>query len=62
MTIEKRDVTFKSADNLCSGWLFLPQRANADKQKTKQQQNTQRLQLFLESSQFSLSLARLVVC
>jgi dipeptidyl aminopeptidase/acylaminoacyl peptidase len=31
MTIEKRDVTFKSADNLCSGWFFLPQRGNADK-------------------------------
>src|SRR5260370_12620683 len=30
MTIEKGDVTFKSADNLCSGWFFLPQRANAD--------------------------------
>src|SRR5260370_31185786 len=31
MTIEKRDVTFKSADNLCAGWFFLPQRANGDK-------------------------------
>src|SRR5712671_6213251 len=31
MTIEKRDVTFKSADNLCSGWFFLPQRRNTDK-------------------------------
>ena len=31
MTIEKRDVTFKSADNLCAGWFFLPQRANADR-------------------------------
>src|SRR5258706_14737564 len=31
MTIEKRDVTFKSADNLCVGWFFLPQRANADR-------------------------------
>ena len=31
MTIEKRDVTFKSAGNLCAGWFFLPQRANADK-------------------------------
>ena len=29
--IEKRDVTFKSADNLCAGWFFLPQRANTDK-------------------------------
>src|SRR2546430_16651243 len=31
MMIEKRDVTFKSADNLCAGWFFLPQRANAGK-------------------------------
>ena len=31
MAIEKRDVTFKSADNLCAGWFLLPQRANADK-------------------------------
>src|SRR6266446_6095134 len=31
MTIEKRDVTFKSADNLCVGWFFLPQRRNTDK-------------------------------
>jgi len=31
MTIEKRDVTFKSADNLCVGWFFLPQRGKADK-------------------------------
>jgi len=31
MTIEKRDVTFKRADNLCSGWFFLPQRGQADK-------------------------------
>ncbi len=30
MMIEKRDVTFESADNLCAGWFFLPQRANAD--------------------------------
>src|SRR5260370_5897883 len=30
MTIAKRDVTFKSVDNLWSGWFFLPQRANAD--------------------------------
>jgi uncharacterized protein len=27
MTIEKRDVTFKSADNLCVAWFFLPQGA-----------------------------------
>ena len=31
MTVEKRDVTFKSADNLCAGWFFRPQRGNADK-------------------------------
>jgi len=35
MTIEKRDVTFKSADNLCAGWFFLPQRANAVSSKVK---------------------------
>jgi fermentation-respiration switch protein FrsA (DUF1100 family) len=29
MTIEKRDVAFKSADNLCVAWFFLPQRAAA---------------------------------
>ena len=31
MTIEKRDVTFKSVDNLCADWFFLPQRLGADK-------------------------------
>src|SRR5260221_6786281 len=31
MTIEKRAVAFQSAVNLCVGWFFLPQRANADR-------------------------------
>src|SRR5258708_13174070 len=31
MMMENRHVTFKSADNLCVGWFFLPQRGNADK-------------------------------
>jgi dienelactone hydrolase len=29
MSIEKRDVTFKSGDTFASGWLFLPEGASA---------------------------------
>ena len=32
MTIERRDATFKSADNLCAAWFFAPQQATAGRQ------------------------------